>query len=273
MDIQIVIDNNIFTYDTSDYVFTGICAFYNGKFFPSVGWNDFTDVLLRTWTHVMLEKRYTRNKTFELYFMDGDYRMIIHKDKDMQLTVNCVEDRGKREKLELSFKCGYFRFLESLYSATKSFNEILLSNNLTTGKYEPVFRQTILSMNELENAIKEGDNSKKHYMKRLKALIRKAFFRIKCLKYYLPRQHMKQFLMPGSFFVDEISNYMKKNGENGKENLWQCNIQKQSESGDRNEFIMDELRMNPAIEYIQQDYQLSLRGLERKTPTIKMLLI
>ena len=158
MGLKITVDNNVFTYDSSEYVFTDIYVSYEGKCFPSNDWNDFTDVLLRTWAHVMLEKRYKKNKTFELYFMDGDYRMIVHKDNDLQLTVNCVKDRGEHEKLELSFKCGYFRFLGLLYSATKVFNEILISNNLTTGKYEPVFRQTILSMDELINAINEGDN-------------------------------------------------------------------------------------------------------------------
>jgi len=97
MNVEVCIKDNVFTSNVTSIICTDIYIACNGICFPSNDWNDFTDILLGTWAHVMLEKRYKRNKTFELYFMDGSYRMIVHKDKDMQLTVSCIEDRWDME--------------------------------------------------------------------------------------------------------------------------------------------------------------------------------
>ena len=85
--------------------------------------------------------------------MDGPFRLDIYKDKYMQLTIECINARGYKEKSECMISCNYYDFVAVLYKAQKSFNYILYSNGMSNGKYEYVYRQTIDYMKELKQII------------------------------------------------------------------------------------------------------------------------
>lgn len=156
-DFRIVVDYDIFTYETSNAVFTTLFIDYHGKFFPDSQWNDFTDSVLSMWTYAVLKHRNLYEVKFELYFMDGPFRMDVFKNKDMQLTINCINGRGDNEILMYTIICNYYDFLIVLYDAIKSFNYILYSNGINTGRFESVYNQTIISMRELKEVIKNKE--------------------------------------------------------------------------------------------------------------------
>ena len=65
MNVEVCIKDNVFTSNVTSIICTDIYIACNGICFPSNDWNDFTDNLLRTWAHVMLEKRYKQYQTTE----------------------------------------------------------------------------------------------------------------------------------------------------------------------------------------------------------------
>ena len=79
--------------------------------------------------------------------------MKVHKDNAMMLTVDCIRDANK---IEFTFDCGYYDFLWALYDAMKHFAKILFNNNMNVGVFSSVYRQTLLSIDELKKMMYSG---------------------------------------------------------------------------------------------------------------------
>ena len=79
--------------------------------------------------------------------------MEVHKNENMELKIKCINDRTIR-KIELTTYYGYYEFLQELYNAFKTFSKILYKNNMHEGDFSSIYRQTMLSVNELKEILK-----------------------------------------------------------------------------------------------------------------------
>ena len=151
--IRIIIENDIFVSDKgSDLVNTIFYIDYQGKYFPDNQWTDFADVVLQWWTHALIKNKDLCDINFILYFMDGPFRLEVHKGDRMDLTINCINDRTTAFS-ELTIECSYIEFMSALYDAFKSFSFILYCNEMHKGRFEPVYRQSLITMNEIKEVL------------------------------------------------------------------------------------------------------------------------
>ena len=151
--VRIVVENDIFVSELSDDLVNTIFYIdYNGKYFPSNQWTDFANRVLGMWAYTLLECKDSADIKFVLYFMDGPFRMDVVKDNKMQLTIDCINSR-KDEFTEFTFECSFYEFLSAMCDALKEFNLILYNNGMHKGRFEPVYRQNIITMKKLQNAI------------------------------------------------------------------------------------------------------------------------
>lgn len=155
MKVNIIIDYEIFPSNISRNIITKFYVEYQGKCFPDEQWTDFAEPVLSMWTHVLLENRYSDRNNFKLSFMDGPFWLKLYKDRNMQLTIDCMNARTEKEVCEYTIICSYCDLLESLYHALKKFNYILYSSNMYLGTFDPIYKQTIISMKEIKRALKE----------------------------------------------------------------------------------------------------------------------
>ena len=119
----IVSDEKFFISGSSEYIFTLIYIECDGICFPDNKWTDFTFDVLSMWEYQLLDAK--KNKSFILYFMDGPFRMDVFMDNNMQLTINCVNERGPEDTVIMTMQCSYFEFLEVYVDAINKFKEVL----------------------------------------------------------------------------------------------------------------------------------------------------
>ena len=151
--IEIVIEDDIYITKNKNVVDTKIHIEENGRCFPSDGWTDFTFPILEWWKNNLISARYADNHSFQLPFCDGPFWLEVQKNENMELKIECVNDRTKR-RTELTTYCGYYEFLQELYNAFKTFSKILYKNNMHEGDFSSIYRQTMLSVNELKEILK-----------------------------------------------------------------------------------------------------------------------
>ena len=146
---KIVIKDNFFLSENDTNIFTGIYIDSMGVCFPDGQWTDFVEFILGTWLHNLLKEKNSINTKFSLYFMDGPYRLDVYKNSNMQLDINCISARDV-DKIEHKFSCTYSVFLQELYSAIETFNQILYNKNMYKGEYENAYKQTIIFMEKIK---------------------------------------------------------------------------------------------------------------------------
>ncbi|MBS4983156.1 MAG: hypothetical protein ACLTC4_09895 [Hungatella hathewayi] len=151
--IKIIIEDNVYVTKNTNIVDTKIHIEENGYCFPSKGWTDFTFPVLEWWKNDLINARYMNNHLFRLPFHDGPFWLEVFKGENMELKIDCINDRSTR-KTELTIQCGYYEFLQELYNAFKTFVKILYKNNMHEGEFHSVYQQTILSINELKEILK-----------------------------------------------------------------------------------------------------------------------
>ncbi|MDL2302523.1 hypothetical protein LJC58_09235 [Lachnospiraceae bacterium OttesenSCG-928-D06] len=151
--LEIVIEDDIFVTSNMHIVDTKIHLEYNGYYFPSDSWTDFTFPILEWWKNNLINARYADNYSFRLPFHDGPFWLEVFKDGNMELKIECVNDRSVR-KTELTVYCGYYEFLQELYNAFKTFGKILYRNNMHEGDFHSVYKQTMSSIKELKEILK-----------------------------------------------------------------------------------------------------------------------
>ena len=149
---SIIVKADTFTTDYPHIIDTPFYISSQGKVFPDSQWTDFTYPILNDWAYALLRHRDKNESKFSLHFMDGPFRLDVTKDKDMKLTIQCVNFR-KEETTELTINCNYVDFLLALYQAIKKTSEIMFNNNIHQGKFESVYKQLNLISKELETVI------------------------------------------------------------------------------------------------------------------------
>lgn len=151
--IKIVIDDDVFVTKNTNIVDTKLHIEAHGCCFPSEGWTDFTFPVLEWWKNNLISARYANSYLFQLPFHDGPFWLEVFKDENMELIIECINNRSAK-KIEFTVYCGYYEFLQELYNAFKKFGKILYENNMHEGDFSSVYQQTMLSINELKEIIK-----------------------------------------------------------------------------------------------------------------------
>ena len=150
-ELQIVIDGEIFSSNQSANLITKLYLCYRDICFPGDQWTDFVDIL-NIWSCTLLRHSGESEADFILYFMDGPFRLDVAKDKDMKLTIKCVNFR-KEEIIQFIINCDFVELLGALYQATKRVSEMMFENTLIRGKNKSTYKQFILTNNKLKTAI------------------------------------------------------------------------------------------------------------------------
>lgn len=147
---KIRLEDDVFVTDNTHVVDTKIHIAFHNHCFPCDTWTDFTFPILEEWKMHLVQAKDRCDTSFQFYFHDGPFMMKVHKDHAMMLTVDCIRDANK---IEFTFNCGYYDFLRALYHAMKHFAKILFANNMNVGAFSSVYRQTLLSIDELKKLI------------------------------------------------------------------------------------------------------------------------
>lgn len=149
--MEIVVEDDIFLTDNLSAVDTKIHIMHNDYCFPSGTWTDFTFPILEEWKNNLIKVKNSSNTLVTLYFHDGAFWLEVYK-YDMELKVDCINDRTTK-KIDLTFCCGYYEFLQAIFNAMKTFSKILYRNNLHEGDFASAYKQTILSVNEIKREL------------------------------------------------------------------------------------------------------------------------
>lgn len=151
--IEIIIEDDVYVTNNTSVVDTKMYIKENEHYFPSEGWTDFTFPVLEWWKNSLISARYTNNHSFQLPFHEGPFWLEVFKGEDMELKIECINNRVIT-KTELTVYCGYYEFLQELYNAFKLFGKILYKNNMHEGEFHSVYQQTMSSINELKEILK-----------------------------------------------------------------------------------------------------------------------
>ena len=150
-ELKIVILDEIITSNITTNLVLPLYLDYNGTYFPNNQWTDFVDIL-NMWTYTLLRHIREDESKFILYFMDGPYRLDVTKNKKMKTTIKCINFRNK-ELIEQTIQCDYVDLLIAVHKAVKKFSKILYNKKLHTGRFEDVYKQSLIANKELKVAI------------------------------------------------------------------------------------------------------------------------
>lgn len=150
-ELKIIIEEEMFTSNVTKNIVLPLFLEYDGTYFPDKHWTDFADVL-NMWTYALIGHIREDESKFKLYFMDGPYRLDVTKDKEMKTTIQCINFRNK-ELTERTIQCHYADLLIAVYKAVKKFSKILYDKKMNTGRFEDVYKQSLLTSKELKTAI------------------------------------------------------------------------------------------------------------------------
>lgn len=150
-ELKIVIQDEIFTSNNTTNIVLPLYLEYDELYFPDKQWTDFADIL-NMWTYKLLMHIREDKSKFILYFMDGPYRLDVTKDKEMKITIRCINFRYK-ELTEQTIQCDYVDLLIAVYKAVKKFSKILYDKKMHIGRFEVVYKQSLIASKELKAAI------------------------------------------------------------------------------------------------------------------------
>lgn len=151
LDFEIIIGNEM--YEFNEDISTVICIRVGSDYFPNQEWWDFPDAILGMWINNLLKSKEISDEEFILYFMDGPYELKVYKDSEMELLIQCINTRYK-PKVEYTFNCNYYDFMEAVYKALKTLNYLIYKNNLHESKFSGIYKQTVVYMKEIKSVLK-----------------------------------------------------------------------------------------------------------------------
>lgn len=157
-EISIHIENDFFVSGDDQIVNTTFYLECDGMYFPDNQWTDYVYPVLNIWSEKLLSYRWSKTAHFELFFMDGAYKLSVHKYSDEMLVVRCINFRNT-PMCELEFMCTYSEFLNVILNATRTFIDLLREKKLHTGRFQPVYNQAVLQENRLRTAIISKEKS------------------------------------------------------------------------------------------------------------------
>ena len=150
-ELKIVIQEEIFTSNITTNLVLPLFLESDGTYFPNKQWTDFADIL-NMWTYTLLKHIGKKEAKFILYFMDGPYRLDVTKDKEMKVTIQCINFRNE-ELTEQTIQCDYVDLLTAVYKAVNKFNKILYDKEMHIGRFEAIYKQSLIASKELKVTI------------------------------------------------------------------------------------------------------------------------
>lgn len=108
--------------------------------FPCKDWTDMATSVLFQWIENVLRNRGRNNTHYELFFMDGPYKIdVFQRNSGVILQGKCFRDSN--ETL-FEFTCSYKALVLELLSATKCLKNILKVNPLFSHHFEDIVTST-----------------------------------------------------------------------------------------------------------------------------------
>ncbi|MBE5993226.1 MAG: hypothetical protein E7247_12675 [Paenibacillaceae bacterium] len=150
-ELKIVIDEEMFISNITTNIVLPLYLEYDGLCFPNNQWTDFADIL-NMWSYKLLMYIREDKPKFDLYFMDGPYRLDITKDKEMKIIIRCINFRYK-EMIEQTIQCDYIDLLTAVYKAANKFSKILYDKEMHIGRFEAAYKQSLITSKELKAAM------------------------------------------------------------------------------------------------------------------------
>ncbi len=125
------------------------------SYFPCRDWTDFTSSVLFQWIENVLRNRGRNGAGYELWFMDGPYKVNVFQDNgEMTLTGICFR-HGDETLFQLT--CRYEELLEELLHAVKRLAYILKTNPALDRRYDDVAEAARYYERKLRDALPEGE--------------------------------------------------------------------------------------------------------------------
>lgn len=149
--MKIIIEDDLYITDNINVVESKIYIKDNMFCFPNNKWTDFVFPMLEEWKTNLLNVRFSDNVSFKLYFHDGPFWLEVYKTSDNDLEIECIN--GRTNNSEITIQCKYYEFLNCIYDAMKRFSKILFEHQMNKGKFESIYRQTLLSIRELKDIL------------------------------------------------------------------------------------------------------------------------
>lgn len=148
--MEFIVGDDIFTSNETVEVVLPLYLAHNGMFFPCEHWTDFASIL-DMWAYDLL--KYSKRKTgkFIMYFMDGPYRLDVTKNEN-NVTIQCVNAHDD-ETITETISCTYAELLRAVRKASGRVGKALYEKGMHQGRHEPIYKQTIITGNDLRAAI------------------------------------------------------------------------------------------------------------------------
>lgn len=156
-DMELIIKDDIYVTSYTSVVNTTCYILYSGRSFPDNKWTDFVFPILEEWKYNLLKIEKLVNTLVYLYFHDGPFWLEVYKDDSMNLKIECINDR-KEKYSEMTIYYGYYDFLKCIQNTLKSFIKILYKNNMNEKEFSGMYKQSIISKNEIEEVLKNRYN-------------------------------------------------------------------------------------------------------------------
>ena len=148
---MIRIKEDVFVTDYPHLVSTTVFIEYDGEFFPDGQWTDFAYPILNTWASTIINNMDSQDAKFELYFMDGPYKVEAEKCVDV-VTLRFIHF-GQENVCEFTTQCRYSELMSAVYEAIKDFNYVLFKQGFHSGKFENVYNESVVMANKLKKTI------------------------------------------------------------------------------------------------------------------------
>ena len=160
-DLKIVVGNEIFDDDRSNQILTVFYIENQGECFPSIQWTDFTYSVVGMWIYTLLKNKELSNVKFDLYFMDGPFKLEVSKNESMQLSINCINVNGNQKSAVYKFTCDFFDFLSILNEAITNLNSVLKNTRINKQKFNSAIKQTQVYIEQLHDIVRNREDNKK----------------------------------------------------------------------------------------------------------------
>lgn len=159
--MEIIVGDDIFAPDYSSEIVLPLFLAHDGEYFPDEQWTDFASVL-NMWAYDLIKYERYQTSKFELYFMDGPYRLDIVKTGD-QVAIHCVEAHSNVDRMTIL--CTYVELLKAVCEASYKVGKLLYMKGIYQGKYAPIYKQATITGNALKATI-EGKGTGMEILRR-----------------------------------------------------------------------------------------------------------
>ena len=148
-------DDNLYQGQATDVDAVIYLKIGEDTYFPCKDWTDFSSSVLFQWIENVLRNRGVNGASYELWFMDGPYRVnVFQHSGEMTLTGIC--SRYGDETL-FTLTCRYEELLEELLHAVKRLAYILKTNPAFDRRYDGIAESTRYYEKKLRDALGEGE--------------------------------------------------------------------------------------------------------------------